>query len=224
MSFWGEFRVGNLDLRADGIAEIDISFRLDGNGMLHVAAKDVVSGRTVEMKMRNYGESIREDEDFDSSVTQERHRLGWVTHRLHEDREGLDVQIQHKQLAPSVDDKTQQVAKRMRDLMAVVEYDDTEEPTVLDGEVIENVFGSVDDEPENLEISLGGPAISLGAAIIEEVEDTPAVGVSVAASIVEESTEEESSEEYVLELVPEEEEVFELGEPTDAPAEVQNQI
>ena len=46
----------------------------------------------------------------------------------------------------------------MRDLMAVVEFDDTEEPTELDGELIENVFGSVEDEPEHLEISLGGPA------------------------------------------------------------------
>ena len=153
--FLGEFRVGNLDLRADGIAEIDISFRLDGNGMLHVAAKDVVSGRTVEMKMRNYGEFIREDEDFDSSVTQEKAQIGVGDSSASRGSRGLDVQIQHKQLAPSVDDKTQQVAKRMRDLMAVVEFDDTEEPTVLDGEVIENVFGSVDDEPENLEISLG---------------------------------------------------------------------
>ena len=46
----------------------------------------------------------------------------------------------------------------------------------------------------------------------------------MSAPIVEEVTEEESSEEYVLELVPDEddeEDVFELGEPVDAPAEVQ---
>ena len=77
--FLGEFRVGNLDLRADGIAEIDISFRLDGNGMLHVAAKDVVSGRTVEMKMRNYGDC--EDEDFDINAMQEKAQIAWAIHR-----------------------------------------------------------------------------------------------------------------------------------------------
>ena len=218
--FLGEFRVGNLDLRTDGIAEMDISFRLDGNGMLHVAAKDVVSGRTVEMKMRNYGEFIREDEDFDINVTQERAQIGVGDSSASKGSRGLDVQIQHKQLAPSVDDKTQQVAKRMRDLMAVVEFDDTEEPTVLDGEVIENVFGSVEDEPENLEISLGGPTLSLGTSIVEEVEETSSAGIRVSAPIVEESTEEESSEEYVLELMPEEEEVFELGEPADEAPEV----
>ena len=87
--FLGEFRVGNLDLRADGIAEIDISFRLDGNGMLHVAAKDVVSGRTVEMKMRNYGEFVREDEEFDINVTQERAQIVWVTLLPQEAREDL---------------------------------------------------------------------------------------------------------------------------------------
>ena len=95
----GEFRVGNLDLRADGIAELDISFRLDGNGMLHVAAKDVVSGRTVEMKMRNYGEFIREDEDFDINVTQERAQIGVGDSSASRGSRGLDVQIQHKQLA-----------------------------------------------------------------------------------------------------------------------------
>ena len=41
------------------------------------------------------------------------------------------------------------------------------------------------------------------------------------AEIVEESTEEESSEEYVFDLVPEEEEVFELGESVSQPEEVQ---
>ena len=219
--FLGEFRVGNLDLRSDGIAEIDISFRLDGNGMLHVAAKDVVSGRMVEMKMRNYGEFIREDEDFDVNVTQERAQIGVGDSSASKGSRGLDVQIQHKQMTPSVDDKTQQVAKRMRDLMAVVEFDETEELTELDGEIIEDVFGAVEDEPENLEIALGGPTISLGTPIVEEVHEPIEPSVTVSVAVVEESTEEDSSEEYVLELMPEEEEVFELGEPAEPPLEVQ---
>ena len=91
-------------------------------------------------------------------------------------------------MTPSIDDKTQQVAQKMRDLMAVVEFDDTEEPTELDGEVIENVFGSVEDEPEHLEISLGGPSISLATpgtisgsamvSIVEEVEEIESNGES----------------------------------------------
>jgi len=215
--FLGEFRVNNLELRKDGIAEMDISFRLDGNGMLHVAAKDVVSGRTVEMKMRNYGEFIREDEDFDTNVAHEKAQIG-VGDSSASGSRGLDVQIQHKQLAPSVDDKTQQVATKMRDLMAVVEFDDTDDLAMVDDEVFEDVFGSVEDEPENLEVSLGGPAISLSSAmvsIVEEVEeielkeDTSKVTVQLVDS--DEDNDAESSEEIVLDLMGDDE-VFELGD------------
>ena len=70
------------------------------------------------MKMRNYGE-FREDEEFDINVTQ-RAQIGVGDSSASRGSRGLDVQIQHKQLAPSIDDKTQQVAQKMRDLMAVV--------------------------------------------------------------------------------------------------------
>ena len=100
--------------------------------MLHVAAKDVVSGRTVEMKMRNYGEFIREDEDFDINVTREG-AIALVT-PLPQRFQRIDVQIQHKQA--SFNRRQTQHVHKMRDLMPVVEFDDTEEPTELDGELI----------------------------------------------------------------------------------------
>ena len=215
--FLGEFRVNNLDLRRDGIAEMDITFRLDGNGMLHVAAKDIVSGRTVEMKMRNYGEFIREDEDFDTNVAQEKAQIG-VGDSSASGSRGLDVQIQHKQLAPSVDDKTQQVAAKMRDLMSVVEFDDTDDLTMIDDEAFEDVFGSVEDEPENLEVSLGGPAVSLSSvmvSIVEEVEEVESIKEPSKGTVQLDDTagdsDTESSEEIVLDLT-DEDDVFELGE------------
>ena len=106
------------------------------------------------------------------------------------------------------------------------------------------MFGSVEDEPEHLEISLGGPSISLATpgtisgsamvSIVEEVEEIESNGesevseksptgtnLSVAISDGGQSElEEDSSEEFVLDLIPEEEDVFELGETVSEHTEV----
>lgn len=69
--FLGEFQVNNLELKPDNTAEVDVSFRLDSNGMLHVTAKDMVSNRVVQMKMKNYGEFIREEDKFSDQVVRD---------------------------------------------------------------------------------------------------------------------------------------------------------
>ena len=64
--FLGEFSVNRLKPRKDGMSELEVNFRIDANGMLNVTARDVVSGRKVNLKMRNYGEFIREDIEAES--------------------------------------------------------------------------------------------------------------------------------------------------------------
>ena len=59
--FLGEFRVDNLSLREDGRGEVEVMFRIDGNGMLNVTAMDTISKRKIKIQMRNYGEFIREE-------------------------------------------------------------------------------------------------------------------------------------------------------------------
>ena len=66
--FLGEFSVNKLNARDDGKAELEVRFRIDANGMLSVTAKDVVSGRKVNLKMRNYGEFIRDAAEDDESA------------------------------------------------------------------------------------------------------------------------------------------------------------
>ena len=163
--FLGEFRVGNLELRGDGVAELDIAFRLDGNGMLHVSAKDVVSGRTVEMKMRNYGEFIREDEDFDEVHTSEKAQIGIGDSSASKANRGLDIQIQHRHDAPSVNDKTQEVARKMREVMAITELDDVE-PTIMDLDEFSDPFaveGEDEDLSAGIQITLGGSGSGSGS-------------------------------------------------------------
>ena len=59
--FLGEFLVDNLALRDDGRGEVEVMFRIDGNGMLNVTALDTISKRKIKIQMRNYGEFIREE-------------------------------------------------------------------------------------------------------------------------------------------------------------------
>ena len=66
--FLGEFSVNRLKPREDGMSELEVNFRIDANGMLNVTARDVVSGRKVNLKMRNYGEFIREDIEAESEA------------------------------------------------------------------------------------------------------------------------------------------------------------
>lgn len=234
--FLGEFRVSNLELRNDGVAEIDISFRLDGNGMLHVSAKDVVSGRTVEMKMRNYGEFIREEDDFEQSSGQEKAQIGIGDSSASGGR-GLDVQIQHRQEAPTIDDKTREQARRMREVMAITDIESEEESSEEEAPAIINLNAAMtdadagDDEGEgwsdedapSVQITLGGVNFDNLTSFVEELSDETAVTVQdeqqgePQVAITLETDSEESEEAFVLTLDTAEddddsEEVFVLGE------------
>ena len=204
--FLGEFRVGNLELRGDGVAELDIAFRLDGNGMLHVSAKDVVSGRTVEMKMRNYGEFIREDEEFDEVYTSEKAQIGIGDSSASKANRGLDIQIQHRQDAPTVNDKTQEVARKMREVMAITELDDVE-PTIMDMEEFADPFaieGEEEDSSAGIQITLGGSASIPTVGIKEEyseedeIEAEESLVVGAAVSETDDTSLSDDSEETIL--------------------------
>ena len=223
--FLGEFRVSNLELRNDGVAEMDIAFRLDGNGMLHVSAKDVVSGRTVEMKMRNYGEFIREEDDFDQVSTQEKAQIGIGDSSASGGR-GLDVQIQHRQEAPTIDDKTREQARRMREVMAITDIESEEESSEDEAPATINLNAAItndnddrDREAPTVQITLGGVNFDNLTSFVEELsEDTDATthqGGEVNIDLETES--EESDEPFVLTLDTTEDddqsdEVFVLGE------------
>jgi len=214
-----------LELRNDGVAEIDIAFRLDGNGMLHVSAKDVVSGRTVEMKMRNYGEFIREDDDFDQVSTQEKAQIGIGDSSASGGR-GLDVQIQHRQEAPTIDDKTREQARRMREVMAITDIESEEESSEDEAPAIINLNAAMTNQDDDLEreaptvqITLGGVNFDNLTSFVEELsEETDATthqGGEVNIDLETES--EESDEPFVLTLDTAEDddmsdEVFVLGE------------
>ena len=203
--FLGEFRVGNLDLRSDDVAEITITFRLDGNGMLHVAAKDVVSGRKVEMKMRNYGEFIREDEDFVQAVAQDKAQIGVGDSSASSKPKSLDVQIRQVDAAPSVDEKTLQTAKEMRGLFApkleTPVQDSLEDQLDNLNELLDQV-GEFDQPDNGVEVELGGEWSN-------DAEDSTPIQEHVQV----EGTDIESEEVFILEskLIEQPEEVFVLG-------------
>ena len=178
--FLGEFRVANLELRNDGLAELDIAFRLDGNGMLHVSATDMVSGRSVEMKMRNYGEFIRADEEFEDFSNSEKAQIGVGDSSSSKANRTLDVQIRQNDSGTTVNDKTMQSAKEMRDLFAPSIQ--LGRPTMeLDEQIeeLDELMGASDLEEETATVSvqLGAgwdtPSPQVVGGLIEIVEESP---------------------------------------------------
>ena len=86
----------------------------------------------------------------------------------------MDIQIQHRHDAPSVNDKTQEVARKMREVMAITELDDVE-PTILDLDEFSDSFaveGEEEDLGAGIQITLGGSDASIPTiGIMEEYSE-----------------------------------------------------
>jgi hypothetical protein len=148
--------------------------------MLHVSATDMVSGRSVEMKMRNYGEFIREDEEFEDFSNSEKAQVGVGDSSSSKAKRTLDVQIRQNDGGTTVNDKTMQSAKEMRDLFAPSIQ--LGRPTMeLDEQIeeLDELMGASDleDETATVSVQLGAgwdaPSPNVSGGLVEIVEESP---------------------------------------------------
>lgn len=66
--FLGEFIMNNLVPDNTGAAKVEVTLRLDANGMLHVTATDPATGERHNITARNYGDFVRDDSDISLDI------------------------------------------------------------------------------------------------------------------------------------------------------------
>ena len=128
----GRFELADIPPSPRGVPQIEVTFDLDANGILHVSAKDLGTGKEQSIKI-TASSGLSEDEiekmqqDAESHADEDKKRKEQVETRNQADSMVYATEKSLKELGDKVDDETKgNVEKEIESLKKIMEGDDVE--------------------------------------------------------------------------------------------------
>ncbi len=137
----GEFQLIGIPAAPRGVPQIDVTFDIDANGILHVSAKDKATGKEQSIKIQassglSESEIERMIKDAESHATEDKKRQEAIEERNKADNLAYSIRKQLGELGDKLDDATKRsIEAALERVETAVKSDDTASIKAASGEL-----------------------------------------------------------------------------------------